>query len=293
MPKSLAAILDMSCVEAKVVPPEINHGRVALFERRRRGEKVFLVAYFACNENYKFEAADATAMYCSSRKWVGEIPTCIPQAEYIDGEGEGDGDGETEFDEYDEYETIPNDDENDVDEATQDNGQEPPLPPPPPVEEAVVESPAPAEEESKLEVTGDVKPEPQIVIQISEDKKSQEAPANIEVQTVQQQEPGLEAHSELSEPEITTSQDPDNEIVQEPAENASSEPEVQPVEEVAPKKDAYAPTLLGTDCGEANPNCEQICQRLLYPDENEPVYKCACREGYTLNLTDYTSCLGG
>ncbi|XP_070141824.1 latent-transforming growth factor beta-binding protein 4 isoform X2 [Drosophila kikkawai] len=319
VPKSLAAILDMSCVEAKVVPPEINHGRVSLFERRRRGEKVFLVAYFSCNENYKFEAADATAMYCSNRKWVGEIPTCIPQAEYTDGEGEGDGDGETEFDEYDEYETIPNDElnsvENNEEDETQDNEQEPPLPPlPPPVKEVATTA-----DESKLEVTGDVKPEPQIVIQINEDKNSPVAPSNIEVQRNKEQEEATSAEpiepeidnevpqeiETISEPEIPTSQEPengiakepDNSIVQEPEIKASPEPEVPPVEvtspsaEIASKKDAYAPTLLGTDCGEDNPNCEQICKRLLYPDENEPVYKCDCWQGYTLNLTDYTGCI--
>ncbi|KAH8375193.1 hypothetical protein KR200_001228 [Drosophila serrata] len=295
VPKSLAAILDMSCVEAKVVPPEINHGRVSLFERRRRGEKVFLVAYFSCNENYKFEAADATAMYCSNRKWVGEIPTCIPQAEYTDGEGEGDGDGDTEFDEYDEYETIPNDELNSVEnneDDEQDIEQEPPLPPlPPPVKEVT--------EESKLEVTGDVKPEPQIVIQINEDKSSPVAPSNIEIQEEDTSAEPKESEADnevpqeietLQKPEIAISQEPENEIVQEPEVIPTQEAEIQPAE-ITPKKDPYAPTLLGTDCGEDNPNCEQICKRLLYPDENEPVYKCDCWQGYTLNLTDYTGCI--
>ncbi|KAH8293750.1 hypothetical protein KR054_003876 [Drosophila jambulina] len=282
VPKTLAAILDMSCVEAKVVPPEINHGRVSLFERRRRGEKIFLVAYFSCNENYQFEATDATAMYCSNRKWVGEIPTCIPQADYTDGEGEGDGNGESEFDEYDEYETVPNDELNSNDnneDEEQDNEQEPPLPPlPPPVSEAAVETSTPTADESKLEVTGDVKPEPQIVIPINEDKGISLAPSNIE------------------EPASPTVQEPENPIVQ-PEIKPSPEPEVPTVEvtntsaENVPKKDPYAPTLLGTDCGEDNPNCEQICKRLLYPDENEPVYKCDCWQGYTLNLTDYTGCI--
>ncbi|KAH8234616.1 hypothetical protein KR032_000734 [Drosophila birchii] len=293
VPNSLAAILDMSCVEAKVVPPEINHGRVSLFERRRRGEKVFLVAYFSCNENYNFELADATAMYCSNRKWVGEIPTCIPLPEYTNGEGEDvdDDNDETEFDEYDEYETVPNEDDE------QDNEQEPPLPPlPPPVKEVNAD-------ESKLEVTGDVKPEPQIIIQINEDNVP---PSNIEVKTSNGQEAATSAEpiesevdnevpqeiETLQETEIATSQEPEKSIVQEPEVQPTAEPEViSPITEITDRKDAYAPTLLGTDCGEDNPNCEQICKRLLYPDENEPVYKCDCWQGYTLNLTDYTGCI--
>ncbi|KAH8379859.1 hypothetical protein KR009_007681 [Drosophila setifemur] len=285
-PSSLVPTLDMTCAEAKVMPPEINHGRVASFERRRKGEKVFLVAYFGCNDNYEFESPDVATLYCSNRKWVGELPTCIPLTEYTEGEGEGDGEGDEagEGYEYDEYETISPDDENDNEVEDDEDVNVPPPPPPPPVKEEAVKP------EDRVEATptaGQTQPE-----KIPEDKLIPVFVIDIN-----------EIQAEVLEPKVPTAQDAEVLTHQESevATNQEEEPavasDVQPEGEtintasVEPTKDPYAPTFLDNDCGEDNAGCEHICKRLLYPDENEPVHKCDCREGYTLNPSDYTSCL--
>lgn len=85
---ALASTLDMSCVQAKVKAPEIRYGVVHKYERRRRGDKIFLVAVYACNDNFDFEDPDMTTLYCSNRAWVGDLPGCIPLSEY-DEEEEG------------------------------------------------------------------------------------------------------------------------------------------------------------------------------------------------------------
>ncbi|XP_022219640.2 uncharacterized protein LOC111072223 [Drosophila obscura] len=261
VPPPVAATLDVSCIEAKVMAPEISHGAVIKYARRRSGEKIFLVAYFACNENYEFESLDNIFMYCREKQWVGELPTCIPLVEYDLNDTDPYGD------DYDEYETISTDSDNDSDNDNDNNSEifgagetkvtesEPPPPPPPPVEEEVAESAeeatAPTEApkepvvEPQPEVIEEPQPEPEILVQIGEEEPAESAP----------------------------------------------EPAVKDEGDVAAAKDPYTPLLLDENCGEDRGGCAHICQRLLYPDENEPVLKCSCREGYTLDPSDYVSCL--
>ncbi|KAH8363559.1 hypothetical protein KR084_011635 [Drosophila pseudotakahashii] len=260
VPLSLAPTLDMSCSAANVLPPEINHGKVFLLERRRRGTKVFLVAFFTCNESYEFENGN-TQMFCSNQKWVGEIPTCIPQPDYSEPEEEVEEEGGE--DDLDEYETIPNDDieGSETDEEPVANDREPPPPPPPPVQE----------DDLSLK-EADSKPEPEIVINIPS-----ELPQESVVSTVQAETP-LKSGNETFV-EILNESEP---------KNIGNE---NPREEEIPTKDPYEPTFVDNNCGEDNGGCEQICRRLLYPDENQPIQKCDCRGGYTLNPSDYATCL--
>ncbi|XP_028901941.2 fibrillin-1 [Zeugodacus cucurbitae] len=130
----MAASLDMSCVQAKITAPNIRHGFVQTYDRRRKGEQVFLVAVYACNDNFELEDADITTLYCSQRKWVGDLPTCVALGEYTDADEE----------EYEEYEAVDGEgegedeeDEEDVAGESIDNHVAPPPPPPPAVSEVV------------------------------------------------------------------------------------------------------------------------------------------------------------
>uniref|UniRef100_A0A1B0FQQ1 Uncharacterized protein n=1 Tax=Glossina morsitans morsitans TaxID=37546 RepID=A0A1B0FQQ1_GLOMM len=84
----LVATLDMSCVQAKVKAPEIRHGYIQKYDRRRRGDNVFLVASYSCNDNFELEDSEINTLYCSDRKWVGELPLCISLGEYVEEEDE-------------------------------------------------------------------------------------------------------------------------------------------------------------------------------------------------------------
>ncbi|XP_017039606.1 uncharacterized protein LOC108086987 [Drosophila ficusphila] len=262
VPPSLANTLDMSCSAAQIHPPVISHGTVVNFDRRRKGKRVFLVAFFACSENFVFE--NKSTMYCSNETWVGEIPTCIRSVDYTEGEIEEFDDEE----ELDEYETVPeNEAESDYDEDREplNNEQEPPPPPPPPVKEEVA---PPTESESK--------PEPEIVIHINDDGV---------IQTSEEEIPAPEGETKAQEqPENTTDlNNPEIEVLTETFTPNNTSVELT--------KDPYEPTLVDNNCGEDNGGCEHICNRWLNPDENEPVQKCDCRKGFTLNPEDYKSCL--
>lgn len=62
-----------------------------LQNRRRKGEKIFLVAFYECYEDYELENLENDRLYCSKEKWVGNEPRCMP----INDEGEDDGEDES------------------------------------------------------------------------------------------------------------------------------------------------------------------------------------------------------
>ncbi|XP_012157231.1 fibrillin-1 isoform X2 [Ceratitis capitata] len=157
----MAAKLDMSCVQAKVAAPDVRHGYVKKYDRRRKGEHIFLVALYACNDNFELEDAEIATLYCSQRKWVGELPTCVALGEYTD----------ADEDDYDEYEPVDGEDEGDEEDAAEesiDNNVAPP-PPPPPVTAQV--------EETEQEISNEIEP---VVQQSHHEGSESEAPTATE-----------------------------------------------------------------------------------------------------------------
>lgn len=61
---------------------------------------------------------------------------------------------------------------------------------------------------------------------------------------------------------------------------------------VEPTHDPYAPRVLEETCGPDNGGCDQKCERVLYPGENEPRNKCSCSQGFSLDPYDYSTCHG-
>lgn len=60
--------------------------------RRRKGEKLFLVAFYECDEDFELENLEQDRVYCSREKWVGDTPKCNPV--HDDGENGDDEEGE-------------------------------------------------------------------------------------------------------------------------------------------------------------------------------------------------------
>ncbi|XP_068142735.1 uncharacterized protein [Drosophila tropicalis] len=285
----LASQLDLSCSQGKA--PQIRHGTVVSYERRRRGEKVFLVAYYGCNENYEFESTDATAMYCRQKEWVGEIPTCIPLAEYSDDE---DAD-----DQYEEYETIDKDQatvnsnheqnsDTDSDDVYEDEDEEealgneiashkppPPAPPSPPTEVVIPER--------QIEDFEHFHPEPEIVVKVAEPEPQPE------LEVVSQPEPQGETE-QANRPEASEAEPQDNTQTQPDSELKPEDAATDITIVIEPTSDPYTPRLLDADCGKDQGGCAHKCERLLFPGENEPRLKCSCFEGYALNTQDYATC---
>lgn len=57
-------------------------------------------------------------------------------------------------------------------------------------------------------------------------------------------------------------------------------------------QDPYAPRVLDDNCGSDNGGCDQKCERVLYPGENQPRLQCSCGEGFSLDPNDYSTCHG-
>ncbi|XP_037899869.1 fibrillin-2-like [Glossina fuscipes] len=205
----LVATLDMSCVQAKVKAPEIRHGYVQKYDRRRRGDNVFLVASYSCNEHFELEDSEINTLYCSDRKWVGELPVCISLGEYVEEEDE------EEYGDYDNGDEDDGEDDGVVREKT----------PRPVIREPPNESPPSSSSEDGHKVEGDL-------TEVSTE-------ANIVVE---------------------------------------------------PTQDPYTPRILDEECGANKGGCSQMCERLLYPGENEPRLRCSCHEGFSLDPYDYSTC---
>ncbi|XP_032596993.2 uncharacterized protein LOC6556435 [Drosophila grimshawi] len=266
VPKQLVQQLDLSCIQAMVEAPEISHGIVAKYERRRRGNRIFLAAYYACVDNYDLERAEVNALYCSVNQWVGELPTCLSRGEYPYDEDEEDDE------DYD-YAANSNSaaEEMDGESELDESGDPVALPPPPPPvgKEEQVDEVRHVDEQS--EHKADIPPvdEPEWEPELSRPDTEPEI-----VVHVIEQEPEPEPEPKL-EPEPQPDQGPVtdiNNIV------------------VAPTQDPYSPRVLDENCGKDRGGCAHKCERLLYPGENEPRLKCSCNEGYTLDLQDYARC---
>jgi hypothetical protein len=56
--------------------------------RRRKGNKLFLVAFYECDDDYELENLEQDRLYCSRERWVGDAPKCM-QIHEDEGEEEG------------------------------------------------------------------------------------------------------------------------------------------------------------------------------------------------------------
>ncbi|XP_058980408.1 latent-transforming growth factor beta-binding protein 4 isoform X2 [Musca domestica] len=239
---ALASTLDMSCVQAKVKAPEIRHGIVQKYERRRKGDRVFLAALYACNDNFDFEDPDMTTLYCSNRAWVGDLPTCIPLSEYDDEEGL------YEYEEGDEEDDEDVAEEEDDDEEQRHHNYVPP--PPPPTRPT---DPPTSYNENVEHLSNEITP------------LNTQNPA---------EEDHQQHHNEEEEEERTH-------VVEQEVTNSVTAEATQ---------DPYEPRVLDENCGSDNGGCDQKCQRVLFPGENEPRIQCACAEGFSLDPYDYSTC---
>lgn len=60
-----------------------------ILSRRRKGEKIFLVAFYECDEDFELENLEHDRLYCSHERWVGNFPKCMALEEESEEEDEG------------------------------------------------------------------------------------------------------------------------------------------------------------------------------------------------------------
>jgi hypothetical protein len=61
--------------------------------RRRKGERLFLVAFYECDEDFELENLERDRLYCSKESWIGNVPKCMP----VNTDEDETGDEEGEF----------------------------------------------------------------------------------------------------------------------------------------------------------------------------------------------------
>lgn len=94
MPKHLIGLLDTSCLSLGLVKaPIVKNADVLRYSRKRAphstsseeksGRRGFLVATYECHAGYKFKKKDIENLYCSNRRWIGEMPICIEASNLI------------------------------------------------------------------------------------------------------------------------------------------------------------------------------------------------------------------
>ncbi|KAL7732539.1 hypothetical protein ACLKA6_019174 [Drosophila palustris] len=279
VPIKLLPKLDLSCIQAKVQAPEISHGIVSKYERRRHGNKVFLVAYYACRDNYDLERTQVNALYCSANKWVGELPTCLPRVEY-------------------------DNDDNDYEEGEYEDNYEPtaedpvaPPPPPPPVkdeEEAgepqietanqeIVDQPTVVAEETTL-VDPAVQSAPEVIEPVVVVPVESEAATDISIVVAPTKDPFTPRVLDESCGEDRGGCAHKCERLLFPGENeprlscsCHSGFTLDPTDESS--------CLDIDECQESNGGCSQICNNL------NGSFECACEKGFQIDVQTGNTCI--
>lgn len=93
-PKKLLHKLDTSCFHSTIDPkpaPSIPNALPPKYLRRTKKRKdnlrrnlknkhapAYLVAVYTCEENFEFEDLQKQVMFCSKKKWIKELPKCVP-----------------------------------------------------------------------------------------------------------------------------------------------------------------------------------------------------------------------
>lgn len=76
-----ADALDMTCLEEGLIrAPHIHNGEVVRYTRKKKGSKVFLVAFYECDDGFVFDrdsSENFDRVYCSQEQWVGNYPQCV------------------------------------------------------------------------------------------------------------------------------------------------------------------------------------------------------------------------
>ncbi|XP_062710515.1 uncharacterized protein LOC109404745 isoform X2 [Aedes albopictus] len=97
----LASQLDLSCMAQGLIhAPEIDNGYVVKYNRRRKDDHIFLVAFYECDDYYELQPPDTDRLFCSGKQWIGKTPSCVSTR----GEDEEDEEDEEEDEDYDEEE---------------------------------------------------------------------------------------------------------------------------------------------------------------------------------------------
>ncbi|XP_055538598.1 fibrillin-1 isoform X2 [Wyeomyia smithii] len=253
---AFAVQLDLSCMAQGLIhAPEIDNGYVVKYNRRKKDDHIFLVAFYECDDRYELQPAEMDRLFCSGKQWIGTKPSCVSNRP----EGEEDEDEEEDYD--DEEEEAEEEEEEEAEEEQSGGVQEAPkhemLPETTP---SVVDDDFGGkvdETESELRPAGEHEP-------VDETKDA-------DYDQNHNEEDGHVIESEL--PEKTAHQTI-------PAASASTTT-MAPEEEI---------TIKQPNCGSDRGGCDHECQMVYSENEVQPTVQCSCFEGFELDLQDRRTC---
>uniref|UniRef100_T1GYL6 Sushi domain-containing protein n=1 Tax=Megaselia scalaris TaxID=36166 RepID=T1GYL6_MEGSC len=100
--------LDASCIASRVPAPDINNGYVIKYDRKSFKDISYVIALYACDDNFEFEGNTSNVVYCSKDNWIGNLPKCKGTEDYNDYEEDDEDDEPSKNENYDSSESENN-----------------------------------------------------------------------------------------------------------------------------------------------------------------------------------------
>ncbi|XP_058835886.1 fibrillin-1-like isoform X2 [Topomyia yanbarensis] len=270
----MASQLDLSCMAQGLIhAPEIDNGYVVKYNRRKKDDHIFLVAFYECDDYYELQPPETDRLFCSDQQWIGTKPNCVSTRP--EGEEEEDDEGEEE--------------EEDYDEEDEGEGEEQPEPEEDKTNQLLPESmpTTTATTTTTMTTTEPSVSEQSATENVSHSERSGEVEAEVEnrvVTGVDEDTNHETADTREGENEDTSEKineeelDHQEETVQSSSTSTTTE---QPREDAA---------IRMPDCGAGRGGCEHECQMVHRGNEVHPEVQCSCYNGFILDSQDGRSC---
>ncbi|XP_053687239.1 uncharacterized protein LOC128736776 [Sabethes cyaneus] len=253
---TFAAQLDLSCMAQGLIhAPEIDNGYVVKYNRRKKDDHIFLVAFYECDDHYELQPAETDRLFCSGKQWIGTKPSCISNRP----EGEEDDEEDEDYDEEDEEEEEGEEEEQQPDE----------------VEETPKHELLPHSTPSTTTEFGEnVDTSETELHRAEENEVVDEAETDSDDDNMNENDDGDEEEDEL--PEEPTEKLP--EVIQTTSTTTSTE---KPQEEII---------VVHPNCGSDRGGCDHECQMVYHENEVQPTIQCSCFKGFELDFQDRRTC---
>ncbi|XP_021699518.1 uncharacterized protein LOC5579245 [Aedes aegypti] len=263
----LASQLDLSCMAQGLIhAPEIDNGYVVKYNRRRKDDHIFLVAFYECDDYYELQPPDTDRLFCSGKQWIGQTPSCVStRGEGEEDEEEEDEEEEEDYDEEDEGEPDPEQQPSES-ESGKDRQQIPEIIPLPPTTTAATTIATETTEHSTDEHLHHVES-----TSTPPSRHEQHSEGSVEITTEQ-----------IRHPESQPTAEDDNDIEENVIDGEEDGEESDPITEGP----TATPVKIAT-CGVDRGGCDHECHD---GHESHPEIRCSCYHGFLLDERDGRTC---
>ncbi|XP_038117535.1 multiple epidermal growth factor-like domains protein 6 isoform X3 [Culex quinquefasciatus] len=274
--------------------PEIDNGYVVKYNRRRKDDQVFLVAFYECDDYYELQPAETDRLFCSGKKWVGTRPTCVSTRPAGEEDEEDEEEEEEDYDEEEEEEQ-----EEPAEKRGQDQDQQlpssvvvPSTTPDAPVSHSSAAAATTTEELSEPErpsiseeVTGNQEVHPS-------ETNLDSSPKSVDEATEKPDQTVSEVRKETSEDEEIDGE-PEGDDDGEDDDEDESEQTVQMTTSTSTTSTTSTTTEEPREepsCGDNRGGCDHECRVIFNENDVQPQIQCSCYQGFQLDSKDGRTC---